>query len=770
MNINKKSLSLLCLILASAMLMCFACKEKTEPEARPVTAKVTNVYRTDFLTLPQNYHISDNMFVSGERLYILCSEVTDTENYTSRPVLYSVDLNGENPDSEVLAPSTENTYINQFALSSDGSRVFIENSYDPETQNQTYLLTKTLADGSIVFSVDAQAMFPDTAEDPVYGGMRWFNIQSMAVDGDGVICLASDVAIVAVSPEGNKLFDIVVTGHIREMTAAADGRVLAGFYDMSGGGIILKFIDTQKRNFGETVELPSSLTLNNYETYIGPGYDFFLKDQTSVYGCDKNDAEPVELLNFVNSDINPNSVQSLIISDADHFIYTGYDNITHEQQIAFLSRVPESEIIEKYLINLVCLQVDYDLVSFVVKFNQTNDTYRVVINDYSKYNTQEDYQLAKSTLQNEIGVGKVPDILLIGNGLDAEILADKGVFSDLYQYLDNDEDISREDLLGCVMAPFEDDGRLYRLVTNFSIQTLTGKKSNIGAAASWTIDEMLAINKNAGEDVLLFESMSKSMMLNQLFMLGSDSFIDYTTGRCSFDNDSFINLLEYCNTLPDERNLGPSGRMEYEEVDDRYANYREDKILLYNTYLSSFSDYLQTRFVFGFDEINMIGYPTSQGSGAVIQPGVAYAIAEKSPVKEGGWQFLKYLLSDECQANERRGRMGWPATVSALRFHAEQEMQMYYFFHYSGGWSGSSQPIDSSNMGGQPGLPGQLTQEDVDAVITYLDTVTKTSDFDQRIYEIIYEETAPYFAGSKSAVDAAKIIQSRISIYISETN
>ncbi|MDD4774796.1 MAG: extracellular solute-binding protein, partial [Eubacteriales bacterium] len=616
MNINKKTMSLLCLIVTAAMLMCFACKEKTEPEAGPVTARVTNVYRTEFLTLPENYNSTNNIFVSGERLYILCMEIIDTENYTSQPVLYSLDLNGENPESEVLVPSSENTHIQQFALSSDGSRVFIESSYDPDTQSQTFLLTKTSADGSLVFSEDAQDMFPDTAADPVYGGMPWFNIGSMAVGGDGIIYLASDAAIVAVSPEGDKLFDIAVNGNIRELNAAADGRVLAGFYDWSGsgGGMTLKYIDTQKKDFGETAKLPESLALNNYDTYIGPGYDFYLKDQTSVYGCDKDSAEPVELLNFINSDINPNSVQSLIISDVDHFIYTGYDNVTYEQQIAFLSRVPDSEVTEKFLINLACIYLDYNLVSYVVKFNQTNDTYRVVINDYSKYNTQEDYQLAQTTLQNEIIAGKIPDILLIGYGLDADSLADKGVFCDLYGFLDNDEDISREDLLGCVTTPFEDDGKLYKLVTSFNVQTLTGKKANIGDAASWTIDEMLAVSEKAGEGAVLFENMSKSMMLNQMFMLGSDSFIDYTTGSCSFDSESFIKLLEYCNTLPDDTDfLGPSGRMAYEEVDDRYVGYREDKTLLYNTYLTSFSNYLQTRFIFGFEEINMIGYPTSQG-------------------------------------------------------------------------------------------------------------------------------------------------------------
>lgn len=38
------------------------------------------------------------------------------------------------------------------------------------------------------------------------------------------------------------------------------------------------------------------------------------------------------------------------------------------------------------------------------------------------------------------------------------------------------------------------------------------------------------------------------------------------------------------------------------------------------------------------------------------------------------------------------------------------------------------------------------------------------------IYSIITEEAAPYFAGQKSAEETAKIIQSRVEIYVSENS
>jgi ABC-type glycerol-3-phosphate transport system substrate-binding protein len=548
------------------------------------------------------------------------------------------------------------------------------------------------------------------------------------------------------------------------MTTASDGRVFVKFYDQNGS--TLKYIDAQKKDFGEAVILPSALNTGNYQTYIGPGYDLYIKNETAVYGCNSDSTEPVELLNLINSDINSNSMQSLIVIDADHFIYTGYDMVTNKQQIAFLSRIPDGEVKEKYLINLSYINADYNLISYVVKFNQANDTYRIVMNNYGKYNTQDDYNLGAATLTNEITSGKIPDILILDSyGLDIKSLTGKGLFCDLYKFLDNDPDISRSDLLSCITAPFETDGKLYRLVTSFYIQTLAGKTANIGSAASWTTDEMLAVLDRAGEDVLLFDNFTKTQMLAYLCMMGYSEFIDYTTGSCSFDSESFIKLLEYCNTLPAEYNGNQGG---YDQNADRFIGYREDKVLLYNVFLSSFSDYLQTQFAFGFEPVNLIGYPTSTGNGAMIQASASYAITENSAVKEGAWQFLKYLLSDECQINENRGMPGWPATISALQALAKKEMAQYNFFSYSGGRSSSSEPFDQ-NMQNEPGLPGKLTQEDVDTVTAYLDTITSSSGYDRQVMEIINEETAPFFAGTKTAADAAKIIQSRISIYINET-
>ena len=62
------------------------------------------------------------------------------------------------------------------------------------------------------------------------------------------------------------------------------------------------------------------------------------------------------------------------------------------------------------------------------------------------------------------------------------------------------------------------------------------------------------------------------------------------------------------------------------------------------------------------------------------------------------------------------------------------------------------------------------TQEEIEGIRRLIEIARPLSQESEEIYAIIGEEAAPYFAGQKSAEETAKIIQSRIQIYVSENN
>ena len=63
-----------------------------------------------------------------------------------------------------------------------------------------------------------------------------------------------------------------------------------------------------------------------------------------------------------------------------------------------------------------------------------------------------------------------------------------------------------------------------------------------------------------------------------------------------------------------------------------------------------------------------------------------------------------------------------------------------------------------------------VTQEQVDDFKTLIDGATPGGAYDTDIQEIIQDEAGAYFAGDKTADEVAKLIQSRVSIYLGETS
>ena len=52
--------------------------------------------------------------------------------------------------------------------------------------------------------------------------------------------------------------------------------------------------------------------------------------------------------------------------------------------------------------------------------------------------------------------------------------------------------------------------------------------------------------------------------------------------------------------------------------------------------------------------------------------------------------------------------------------------------------------------------------------LSYVENVTECCYYDETIVNIISEESSMYFSGDQSAEDTAKLIQSRVSLYLQE--
>ena len=62
-----------------------------------------------------------------------------------------------------------------------------------------------------------------------------------------------------------------------------------------------------------------------------------------------------------------------------------------------------------------------------------------------------------------------------------------------------------------------------------------------------------------------------------------------------------------------------------------------------------------------------------------------------------------------------------------------------------------------------------LTEEEIQQFRDLTDEVSRVWETDQSLFEIIDEETKPFFAGDKSADETAKTIQNRATTYLNES-
>ena len=93
----------------------------------------------------------------------------------------------------------------------------------------------------------------------------------------------------------------------------------------------------------------------------------------------------------------------------------------------------------------------------------------------------------------------------------------------------------------------------------------------------------------------------------------------------------------------------------------------------------------------------------------------------------------------------------------------------HFFFYYDGGYSGwSGEDRYQGYTGDKSGVLRDVTQADIDRVLSLIDGASAMPDIDQKAAEMIMEEVQVYFAGDKSLDETVKIIQSRVGIYLAE--
>ncbi len=682
--------------------------------------------------------------------YSLCKMKTDGTGF-ARLENYQLATSVEGKEADV--------YLQNITVDKEGNLWVLESAsaYHWEgdiymSDGQSYLLRKLDTTGAEISSIDISKLGE---------GKEYFYIQNFLIGVDGYIYLSDgENAIYVLSADGNKDFELPLDNYSYNMITLADGTTAILSYGNNGQE--LKTVDTAGKKWGTTVPLPYNINT----LYAGSGeYDFYYTDSSNFCGYNIKKQSGEQLVNWVDADISGDP--SFVIPLSDQQILCGLYSYSYsgesKYELAMLTKTPRSEMPEREIITLACLYPDQSIRVGVVNFNKTNQEYRIQLKDYSSYNTEEDYSAGLTKLNTEIISGKIPDILLTSQ-LPIKQYAAKGLVEDLTPYIENDTDLGGMDAFITDVFDASRVGDMLPAVTsNFGILSVLGASRIVGEEPGWTIDELNAALATMPEGCTAFgPNMDKNSLLQYICAMNIDDYVDWSTATCSFDNEEFIKLLEFCKTAPeplDWENIDWETYYQEEYIDDQTL-IREGKMMLSLMNIYSFDD--MPYYVSSFNEpVTFIGFPSRTSIGSVFYVENGLAISSKSAHKDAAWQFVRTILTEEYQ--EEHIWWGLPTNKAVFEQKAADALKT------DDESSGGSVIVDRAYAGGpeEYNMP-EITQKDIDAINSLISKIDHTANYDQSIIDIIMEEAAPFFAGKKTAEATAKVIQSRIGTYVSE--
>lgn len=648
----------------------------------------------------------------------------------------------------------DNVSYSYMAMDEDGNCYGICNEYfedDSDPANPVWI------DNYYLVKLDGQGK--EIWKQELGSGEENYWMKWMKLLPDGRIVLQDTVGLAVYDKDGNSVKKLKIEDdNSGSAYLMQDGTVAVEFYNSETNENSIKKLNVDTLEYSEEYVIPGG-AFNNYSVYPGAGYDFLMIGNEGVFGWNLGDAEMKQLMNFIDSDLYTNYIYNVSAINEKEFYGMTSDEMTGAAVLMKFTKVDPKDVADKKIMTLACSGLDWEVRKQTVRFNKTNPDYRIRIEDYSQYNTDDDYSAGTKKLNTDIASGKTPDILLLNQEIPIESYAAKGLFEDLYPYMDKDEEINRENFFPNILAAYETNGKLYRMIPRFTIYTIAGKTADVGTESGWTLEELNQVMASKPEGTMVFSDATQKYMLEYSISMSGEQFINWESGACSFNSPEFIELLEFIKQFP-------------EQLSDDYYNdeyfrdydtfWREGKVLLNMTYLDSFSSYnYMKKGTFG-EDITLIGFPTADRNGSAIMANLDMVMSSKSKYKDGAWQFMRYFLSDEYQ---KTIDYGWPLNMKMIDALAEEAKKKPTYEDENGN---IVEYEPTYTVGGIEVPITPCTQEEIDEVLGYIKSVNQIYTYNVDLINIVSEEAAPYFAGQKNAKEVADIIQSRAQIYVNE--
>lgn len=525
------------------------------------------------------------------------------------------------------------------------------------------------------------------------------------------------------------------------------------------------------------------LTSSAYSMCAGFGdYSLIANLGSSLVGL--KDGEWVELTTKMDSDIEFYDLSSMAMTAEDEFAAVQYGSA--RSKLILLSAQDISDLKTKELVTIVnflpSTSSSGEFDEEIKAFNALSEDYRV---EYKSYYNEEAHERDYEHLRLDIISGDGPDIIPFDAVFTPDSLS-AGTFCDLYEYIDDDPDLSRDDFIPNVRKAFERDGKMMMVTPTFlNYKTVTAKSGYPGVRENWSFDDMIAAYNAKPEGMYFFDpaegEYSREMLFDQTVM--RNFFVDYDKAECWFDSPDYIKMLNFFS----DNKIGLTETEYRNQTGEYYYDDPTQDVIKGKTFIEFMRAdcygfrqlFEKVRYYYG-DELVFVGYPyDGKEKGSFIQLDTCLGIVANSPHKDGAWSFLRYLLSDDYY-NDPINYNKFPTIESRFDAKAQQCVDGFYDFkqdengHFLDGemikWNWEYPVYEFKD--GKAEIKERVklapfSQEECD----YYKNMIKNSKimrYDNSIIDIVNEETMSFFNNECTAEECAKRIQNRAFIYLSE--
>ena len=383
------------------------------------------------------------------------------------------------------------------------------------------------------------------------------------------------------------------------------------------------------------------------------------------------------------------------------------------------------------------------LLDAVMRFNQTDPEYRVEIRPMVFHDEAE-----RSRLLMELANSRDMDVL------DTSLLppgaVDRQLLVDLLPYLDEDMSLSREDFIPGLLAAQTVRGGLYEYTDKFTLLTVLGAEHLGIEPGDWSLEEAMELMSREGSG----PSMTREELVTLFCWAATAEFMDPATGECGFDSLNFEGWLQILKAIPTVDPEGP------------FFSGDDCQWLLTNDFAGDAG--FVPRMTFR-DEAVVLGFPGTGGCGSyfmkLLPPegtgrvgelrigetilrttgcNTSLGILASSENRSGAWRFVRTFMEGEEEPYLSDG-------IPVFREAFERALE-------------NSLHRPQSNVNTYE----SFNEKDADVMRKLVYEARGLVIRDDAVMNTMRSEINAFLSGQKSAGEAARQIQSRMSLYLAE--